>query len=54
LRGYSGVADEVDPGAHLQVVTVHGSGFAGAVDEELRVGSNRSLARMGIDKEIEM
>lgn len=37
-----------------QSVTVDESGFAGVVDEELRVGSNRSLTSMGIDKGIEM
>ena len=42
------------PTAPAWTVTVHGSGFAGAVDEELRVGSNRSVTSMGIDREIEM
>ena len=35
-------------------VTVHGVVVAKAVDDELRIGSNRSLARRGIDRAIEM
>jgi hypothetical protein len=36
-------------------VTVHGVVVAEAVDDdELRIGSNRSLARRGIDRAIEM
>jgi hypothetical protein len=35
-------------------VTVHGVVVAEAVDDELRIGSNRSLGRRGIDRAVKM